>query len=49
MKEDCEMLNTITICFISFLGGGMIGMGTFLFVQGALNNENKIEEKRNQS
>lgn len=42
------MLNSITLCFISFLGG-MIGMGTVLFVQGAFYNENKIEEKRNQS
>ena len=40
---------SITLCFISFLGGGMIGMGTVLFVQGAFYNENKIEEKRNQS
>ena len=29
------MLNSLTLCFISFLGGGMIGMGTVLFVQGA--------------
>lgn len=45
------MFNSITLCFISFLGGGMIGMGTVLFVQGAgaFYNENKIEEKRNQS
>ena len=41
------MFNSITLCFISFLGGGMIGMGTV--VQGAFYNENKIEEKRNQS
>ena len=37
------MFNSITLCFISFLGGGMIGMGTVLFVQGAFYNENKIE------
>ena len=43
------MLNTLTICFISFLGGGMIGMGAVLFVQGAFYNENKFEEKRDQS
>ena len=43
------MLNSITLCFISFLCGGMIGMGTVLFVQGAFYNENKTEEKRNQS
>lgn len=43
------MLNSITLCFFSFLGGGMIGMGTVLFVQDAFYNENKIEEKRNQS
>lgn len=41
------MFNSITLCFISFLGGGMIGMGTVLFVH--FYNENKIEEKRNQS
>ena len=41
------MFNSITLCFISFLGGGMIGMGTVLFVQDAFYNENKIEEKRN--
>lgn len=29
------MLNSLTLCFISFLGGGMIGMGTVLFAQGA--------------
>lgn len=29
------MFNSITLCFISFLGGGMIGMSTVLFVQGA--------------
>lgn len=39
------MFNSITLCFISFLGGGMIGMGTVLFVQDAFYNENKIEEK----
>ena len=44
-----KMFNSTTLCFISFLGGGMIGMGTVLFVQGAFYNENKIEEKRNQS
>lgn len=44
-----KILNSITLCFFSFLGGGMIGMGTVLFVQGAFYNENKIEEKRNQS
>lgn len=43
------MPNIITLCFISFLGGGMIGIGTVLFVQGAFHNEDKIEEKRNQS
>lgn len=41
-----KMFNSITLCFISFLGGGM---STVLFVQGAFYNENKIEEKRNQS
>ena len=44
-----KMFNNITLCFISFLGGGMIGMGAVLFVHGAFYNENKIEEKRNQS
>ena len=39
------MFNSITLCFISFLGGEMIGMGTVLFVQDAFYNENKIEEK----
>ena len=39
------MLNNLTLCFISFLGGGMIGLGTVLFVQGTFYNE----EKRNQS
>lgn len=29
------MFNSITLYFISFLGGGMIGMGMVLFVQGA--------------
>lgn len=43
------MLNSLTLCFISFLGGGMIGMGTVLFVQGAFRNEKQIKEKRNQS
>ena len=43
------MLNNLALCFISFLGGGMIGMGTVLFVQGAFYNENEVEEKRNQS
>ena len=43
------MLNSLTLCFVSFLGGGLVGMGTVLFIQGALYNENKIEEKRNQS
>lgn len=40
-----KMFNSITLCFISFLGGGMIGMGTVLFVQDAFYNENKIEKK----
>lgn len=39
------MLNSLTLYFVSFLGGGLIGMGTVLFVQGAFYNENKIEEK----
>ena len=43
------MMNNLTLCFISFLGGGMFGMGTVLFVQGAFYTENKIEEERNQS
>ena len=43
------MFNSITLYFISFLGGGMIGMGTVLFVQGAFYNEYQIEVKRNQS
>ena len=43
------MINNLTLCFISFLGGEMIGMGTVLFVQGAFYNENKVEEERNQS
>lgn len=43
------MLNSLALCFISFLGDGMIGMGTVLFVHGAFYNENKIEEKRDQS
>lgn len=33
------MLNSLTLCFISFLGGVMIGMGTVLFVQGAFYND----------
>jgi len=41
------MLNSLTLCFVSFLGGGLVG--TVLFIQGAFYNENKIEEKRNQS
>ena len=44
-----KMLNSLTLCFVSFLGGGLVGMGTVLFIQGAFYNENKIEEKRNQS
>ena len=43
------MINNLTLCFISFFGGGMIGMGAVLFVQGAFYNENKVEEERNQS
>lgn len=43
------MLNSLTLCFVSFLGGGLVGMGTVLFIQGAFYNENTIEEKRNQS
>lgn len=43
------MLNSLTLCFVSFLGGGLVGMGTVLFIQCAFYNENKIEEKRNQS
>lgn len=39
------MLNSLTLCFVSFLGGGLVGMGTVLFIQGAFYNENKIEEK----
>lgn len=39
------MFNSITLCFINFLGGGLVGMGTVLFIQGAFYNENKIEEK----
>ena len=42
------MLNSLTLCFVSFLGGGLVGMDTVLFIQGAFYNENKIEE-RNQS
>lgn len=29
------MLNSLTLCFVSFLGGGLVGMGTVLFIQGA--------------
>lgn len=43
------MLNSLALCFVSFLGGGLVGMDTVLFIQGAFYNENKIEEKRNQS
>lgn len=43
------MLNSLTLCFVSFIGGGLVGMGTVLFIQGAFYNENKIEKKRNQS
>ena len=41
------MLNSITLCFFSFLGGGMIGMGTVLFVEGAFYNENKVRLTNN--
>lgn len=34
-----KMLNSLTLCFISFLGGVMIGTGTVLFVQGAFYND----------
>ena len=44
-----KMLNSITLGVSRFLGGGLIGMGTVLFVQGAFYHENKIEEKINQS
>ena len=43
------MLNSLTLCFVSFLGGGLVGMGTVLFILGAFYNEKKIEKKRNQS
>lgn len=33
------MLNSLIMCFISFLGGVMIGMGAVLFVQGAFYND----------
>lgn len=35
------MLSSLTLCFISFLGGAMIGMGTVLFIQGAFYQDAK--------
>ena len=39
------MINTFTLCFVSFLSGGFIGMSTLLFMQGAFYNENAEENE----
>lgn len=39
------MINAFTLCFVSFLFGGFIGMSTLLFMQGAFYNENAKENE----
>lgn len=39
------MINAFTLCFMSFLFGGFVGMSTLLFMQGAFYKE---DEKKNE-
>lgn len=38
------MINIFTLCFVSFLSGGFIGMLTLLFMQGAFYKDAKKNE-----
>ena len=40
------MSNILSLCFISFLIGGLVGISAILFVQGAFNGEYEEEKKQ---